>query len=388
MRDAIVVDSPRVSRERWFDAGAMAIAAIMVAVWMIDSTPEPSYVGPLFYIVSYAIGVLSVIAQAWRRRYSCILACTLIVGSIFLPVLSGPSLVALFSVASHRPFAPTMWVTVLALVSAPLQILVGSPLADDDFWRGAIPLHLGCLLVVGWGMAMRSRREVVRSLRERAERLARERDLVADWARRVEREEIARDMHDSLAHRLSLISMSAGALHYRKAEIPSDLADLAATLQKNSTGALAELRTVVGGVRLGATDEGASAADTGQFSILGLVEESQASGQEVEADVSLAPDLPPSIARIAYRTVQELLTNARKHSPDQSVTLALTGDAESGISILSTNRLDHGDDGDRFGGFGLLGMAERVKVHGGRLSAGRTVAGRFEAEVWLPWKEG
>lgn len=388
MRDVIVVDSHRVPRERWFDTGAMVIAAVMVAVWVVDPEPEPSYAGPLFYIFSYAIGILSIIAQWWRRKYSCILACTLIVGSIFLPVLSGPSLVALFSVASHRPFTPTMWITVLALVSAPLQILVGSPLADDDFWRGAIPLHLGCLLVVGWGMAMRSRREVVQSLRERAKRLARERDLVADWARRVEREEIARDMHDSLAHRLSLISMSAGALHYRKDEIPSELADLAATLQKNSNSALAELRTVVGGVRLGRANESAPAIDTAPFSILDLVEDSRASGQAVEAEVSVAPELPPGIARIAYRTVQELLTNARKHSPDHSVTLAVTGNAESGLSILSTNRLDNGDDGGRFGGFGLLGMAERVKVHGGRLSAGRTVAGRFEAEVWLPWEEG
>lgn len=387
MRDIIVVDSHRVSHERWFDAGAMAVAAVMVAVWVIDSKPEPSYAGPFFYIVSYTIGLLSIIAQAWRRKYSCILAGTLIVGSIFLPVLSGPSLVALFSVARHRPLKPTMWVTVLALVSAPLQILVGSPLADNDFWRGAIPLHLGCLLVVGWGMAMRSRREVLRSLQERAEGLARERDLVADWARRVEREEIARDMHDSLAHRLSLISMSAGALHYRQEEIPSDLADLAATLQKNSTSALAELRSVVGGIRLGRADECASAIDPGQFSVADLIADSRASGQDVKAEISLAPDLPPSIARISYRTVQELLTNARKHSPDHSVTLAMTGNPESGLSILSTNGLESGTDGNPLGGFGLLGMAERVKVHGGRLSAGRTVAGRFEVEVWLPWKE-
>lgn len=386
MRGNTFVGSHRVPHERWMDAGAMAIAAVMVAVWVVDPEPEPNYAGTVYYISSYTIGILSIIAQWWRRRYSCILACTLIVGSIFLPIISGPSLIALFSVASHRSFTPTIWITLLALVSAPLQILVGTPLADDDFWRGAIPLHLGCLLVVGWGIAMRSRREVVRSLRERAERLARERDLVADWARRVEREEIARAMHDSLAHRLSLISMSAGALHYRKDGIPSDLADLAATLQKNSNDALAELRTVVGGVRLGGANESAFAIDPAQFSILDLVEESRAAGQEIEAEVSLAPGLPPSIARIAYRTVQELLTNARKHSPDHSVTLTMTGDAESGLSILSTNRLDTTDDGGRFGGFGLLGMTERVKVHAGRLSAGRTVAGRFEVEVWLPWE--
>lgn len=387
MGDETFDKSCRETRQRWLDAGAMAIAALMVTVWVIDPEPEPKYAGPGYYIVSYTVGVLSIFAQWWRRKYGIILAITLIVGSIVLPILSGPSLIALFSVASHRRLVPTLWITVLALISAPMQILVGTPLAKGDFWKAAIPLGLGSLLVVGWGMAMRSRREVVRALGERAEQLARERDLVADWARRVEREEIARDMHDSLAHRLSLISMSAGALSFRRDQIPSDLAELAATLQKNSNDALAELRTVVGGVRLGRAAEVRIDRDSARASILELVEESRASGQDVEAEVSLAPGLPPNIARIAYRAVQELLTNARKHSSDRLLTLVIAGNTESGLSIRSTNAVGTDNGRGSSGGFGLMGMAERIKVHDGWLTAGRTVADKFEVEVWLPWEE-
>lgn len=373
----------RTARCLWLDVGAVLIAALMVLAWLIDPRPEPSYAGPAYYILSWGFGTLSVFAVWWRRRCASALAFTLIMGSIFLAVLSGPSLVALFSVASYRPPKRTMWMTVLALVSAPVQLLVGAPLDDDDFWRGTIPLLLVSLLAVGWGLALRARREVVESLRERARQLTRERDLVADWARRVEREEIARDMHDSLAHRLSLISMSAGALHYRRDAIPPELADLAATLQENSKAALTELRTAVRGIRSG--DHFGSSISGTHFDLFTLVEDARASGQVVESEIQVSSGLAPSAVRIVYRTVQELLTNARKHSSSKSVAVTVTGNPEAGIRIMSSNEMNANVHREGTRGFGLLGVAERIKVHGGVFTVGRTAAGRFEAHAWLPW---
>ena len=195
------------------------------------SSAPAGILGPDDDAISCVAGAASIAALWWRRRFPLVLACALLVCSTLLPVVSGPSLVALFTVAGHSSLRPTIWATLLALCSTPVQVVVGSPLRDTDFWRGVLALSLAILLVVGWGIALRSRRQVLELLQERARALARERDLVADGARRAEREEIARDVHDSLAHRLSLISMSAGALNYRREEIPAELAEQIATLQ-------------------------------------------------------------------------------------------------------------------------------------------------------------
>lgn len=372
------------SRTRLLDLGAMAAATLMVVLWFLDPLPEPSYAGPAYFGISYGLGAAGVIAIWWRRHWASPLACLLIVGSVVLPVLSGPSLVALFTVAGYRRPGTTLWMTGLALLSAPLQVIVGAPLDNDDFWRGVIPLYLVSLLVVGWGMALRSRRELVDSLRERARQLARERDLVADRARRAEREEIARDMHDSLAHRLSLISLSAGALHYRREGIPAELADLAVTLQENSKAALTELRSAVGGIR--ARDHlDTRPLDDPLEQLRALIEQSRAAGQEVHSRLELDRGMSARLAGITYRTAQELLTNARKHRPHSAVELTIIGAPDSGVRIRSTNDLEHDGMGEADGGFGLLGMEERVKVHGGRLTAGRTAGHRFEVDTWLPW---
>ncbi|MGO1850516.1 MAG: sensor histidine kinase [Microbacterium sp.] len=365
----------------------MTLAGLMVVVWLVDPQPEPLYAGPVYFTLSYGLGAASVLALWWRRRYATALACLLILGSVFLTVLSGPSLVALFAVAGYRPFGRTLWVTALALVTAPAQILLGAPLADADFWRGVIPLSLVCLVAVGWGMALRTRRELVESLRERARQLVRERGLVADQARRSEREDIARDMHDSLAHRLSLISMSAGALDYRRGEIPEDLADLAMTLQDHSGRALDELRSVVGTLRAQENFDVPPSRELLVSDIQSLVRQGRDVGQSIDAEIDVAPGMSDRLARIVFRTTQELLTNARKHSPRSTVLLTIAGDAGAGVRVRSSNAVETGTDAPGDEGSGLLGMSERVKIHGGRLVAGRTTRQRFEVEVWLPWSE-
>ncbi|MGP5306810.1 sensor histidine kinase [Brachybacterium alimentarium] len=374
------------AQARWFDIGAMAIAALMVGLWIRDPAPLPAYSGPIYDVISCVSGAASIAALWWRRRFPLVLACALLVCSTLLPVVSGPSLVALFTVAGHSSLRPTIWATLLALCSTPVQVVVGSPLRDTDFWRGVLALSLAILLVVGWGIALRSRRQVLESLQERARALARERDLVADGARRAEREEIARDVHDSLAHRLSLISMSAGALNYRREEIPAELAEQIATLQGNSRAALGELRSAIGDIRTGIGSREFS-IDPANFDLLDLVEDAQDSGQEIDETITISAGLSPTTTRIVYRTVQELLTNARKHSPDQRVHVRATGDRDTGVRIMMANALSGTTTEVGPPGFGLVGVAERVKMHGGRLTAGPTAAGQFEVNVWLPWKD-
>lgn len=365
----------------------MTLAGLMVVVWLVDPEPEPFYAGPAYFALSYGLGAASVLALWWRRGHATALACVLTLGSVFLTVLSGPSLVALFSVAGYRSFRRTLWVTALALGTAPAQVLVGAPLADTDFWRGVIPLSLVCLVAVGWGMALRTRRELVESLRERARHLVRERDHVADQARRSEREDIARDLHDSLAHRLSLISMSAGALDYRRGEIPEDLADLAMAMQGHSGRALDELRSVVGTLRAQEHPDVPPSREHLAADIQSLVRQGRDAGHNVDAEIDVAPGMSDRLARIVFRTAQELLTNARKHSPRSTVVLTVAGHDKAGVRITSSNAMEAGANAPGDEGSGLLGMSERVRIHGGQFVAGRTTRQRFEVEVWLPWSE-
>ena len=322
------------AQARWFDIGAMAIAALMVGLWIRDPAPLPAYSGPIYDVISCVAGAASIAALWWRRRFPLVLACALLVCSTLLPVVSGTSLVALFTVAGHSSLRPTIWATLLALCSTPVQVVVGSPLRDTDFWRGVLALSLAILLVVGWGIALRSRRQVLESLQERARALARERDLVADGARRAEREEIARDVHDSLAHRLSLISMSAGALNYRREEIPAELAEQIATLQGNSRAALGELRSA------GPRSAAGSSRSTLRTSISSISWRTLRTRARKSTRRSRSPrdSRPPPPVSSTGRS-RNSLTNARKHSPDQRVHVRATGDRDTGVRIMMANAL-------------------------------------------------
>ncbi|WP_297004668.1 histidine kinase [uncultured Corynebacterium sp.] len=116
--------------------------------------------------------------------------------------------------------------------------MLGSPLHGDAVLPGAILLCCLILLSVAWSLVLRSRREPVSSLQERARQLIRERDHAAEQARRHEREMITSEIHDSLAHHLTLISMSAGTLSYRADDIPDDLASVAETVHRQPSQAL------------------------------------------------------------------------------------------------------------------------------------------------------
>ena len=117
------------------------------------------------------------------------------------------------------------------------------------------------------------------------------------------------------------------------------------------------------------------------------MEDAQDSGQEIDETITISAGPSPTTTRIVYRTVQELLTNARKHSPDQRVHVRATGDRDTGVRIMMANALSGTTTEVGPPGFGLVGVAERVKMHGGRLTAGPTAAGQFEVNVWLPWKD-
>ena len=229
-----------------------------------------------------------------------------------------------------------------------------------------------------WGALLRTRAELVDSLRERARRAERDQEHRVEEARTAERTRIAREMHDTLAHRLTLVAATAGALEYRTDLSTEQVAKAAGVVRANASEALEELRTVIGVLR---TSPDELRPTPGLGDLVRLVDETRAAGVDVELDVPEI-DLPTAFDLAVYRTCQEGLTNARRHAPGSRVTVNVA--VEDGLRVVVAN--DAGGKGEANGtGTGLIGLAERVELLGGRISAGPTPHG-FRLEAWLPWE--
>ena len=242
-------------------------------------------------------------------------------------------------------------------------------------------LAMALVLPAALGIWQRTRAQLLAALRERAERAETERELLAREAVLGERTRIAREMHDAVGHRVSLMVLQAGAI-----EVAADDRDrveqLAAHVQAAGRQALEELRQMVGVLR---ADEGAPLApQPGVEGLAALVEQARAAGMEVELRTAGAIEVDPSVGRAAYRIVQEALTNAAKHAPGAPVCVQLDRrEAELVVRVVN-GAARRPATGAPSGGFGLVGLAERVRTLDGRLDAGPRLDGGFAVEAALP----
>jgi signal transduction histidine kinase len=251
--------------------------------------------------------------------------------------------------------------------------------------------------LVGWGELSRARQALLNSLREQACRAESEQASRVAEARAAERASIAREMHDVLAHRLSLLATYAGALEYRPDAPPEQLARAAGVVRAGVHQALDELREVIGVLR---DDDLAAVArpQPGLSDLVGLAAETRDAGTPVDlADRMSRPgELPDSLGRNAYRIVQEGLTNARKHAPGRPVRLLLDGRPGDRLLVELTNPVGPAspvgpagaDDRSLNGsgtGTGLIGLIERVRLTGGEIDHGIGPDGEFRLRARLPW---
>ncbi|MBT2211312.1 sensor histidine kinase [Actinomadura sp. NEAU-AAG7] len=237
------------------------------------------------------------------------------------------------------------------------------------------------------GMYAAARRRVLQGLTERAERAERERHLLAERARAEERARLAAEMHDVVAHRVTLMVLRAGALRVRAPDEETRVA--AEELRDDGCHALEELRDVIGLLRRGAGAAGAAPAPaSGPLPDLSaLVAESAAVGVRVEL-VERGEPAPasPAVGRTAYRVVQEALTNARKHAPGAAVRVEV-GYRSDGVRLSVLCAAPERDPDAALAasgsGTGLAGLRERVETVGGTFSAGPAGDG-FRVEASLP----
>jgi signal transduction histidine kinase len=341
------------------------------------------------------------------------------------------SLVGLYTLAASE--VPRRLTTALAVMSGFGTMLVAFLNFEDnlrDSSQGSsmslpVTLIVSVLMALGLtappvllGLYVRARRRLVESLRERADGLERELELLAEKAleraeraRAAERARIAREMHDVVAHRVSLMVVHAAALKAVALKDPQKASASAELLGDMGRQALTELREMLGVLRTASDGPGAAQPSGGaspgpaeavEAAVAGdgpclaelaqLVQESKAAGMGVELAVDgEARPCGPRIEATVYRVVQEALTNVRKHAAGAKAQVRLAY-REGEVAVLITNgptdAAATGPGALPGGGHGLLGMRERVTAHGGGFAAGPTADGGFRVSAMVPVTAG
>jgi signal transduction histidine kinase len=336
------------------------------------------------------LAAVSVAALLLRRRWP-FAALAIIVGAVIAASPNGatklPVLVALYAIASTRPWRASAIVVAILVAASLLDALVdGSPVGVGD----EIGFVVQATAVVAVGLYVAARRASIDALRERAERLDRERELLADRAVAEERVRIAQELHDVVAHNVSLIVVKAQALGAtvpddRVAEATDGIADLGRQAMTEMHRTLKLLRT---------TDDDAAqrSPQPGLANLDMLLDQARAAGLDVRLAVEGEPrELSQSLDLSAFRIVQEALTNVLKHA----------GQARANVTVgyrtqaLELSVVDSGNGTPTpargltaAGGHGLVGMRERAAMFGGTLSARPRADRGFEVNAVLPYSGG
>ncbi|WP_328415303.1 histidine kinase [Micromonospora sp. NBC_00389] len=335
--------------------------------------------------VALAVAALALVPVVVRRpEVAGVLAGLLVALS---PVATPVASFAVLFTARNRPFRQAAVVAAVGVVGEAVQA-VWRPMPSLPYGWRLVLMTAAYAALLGWGTWAQARYALLAALRDRAWRAEQEQERRVVEARAAERTRIAREMHDVLAHRLSLLAAAAGAMEYRPDAPPERLSAAAGVIRASAHHALDELREVITLLR---TDDAEAPADAPPGQTLAdlprLVDEARAAGQHIEVDDPLGPpaEVPPTVGRTAYRIAQEALTNARKHAAGQPVRLAVVGAPGSGLSIAVSNPTTPDGGAAGHDGAGLIGLAERAALTGGRVAHHIDASGRFHLTAWLPW---
>ncbi|MGP3990335.1 sensor histidine kinase [Streptomyces sp. 3N207] len=381
---------------RWADGAVVALATALSV--QEAALGNGARYGSVWVALAVTAGLSLAVRHRWPSAVAVLTAAVAGLAGLVLPLL-----VALFHLASRgRPRAAGCAVLLAVTVNAAALALHLGPAPHLWETRSYGPVLLPVLAVV-LGLWTGGKRRLVEALDARVEHLRTERMLRERSARLAERAAIAAEMHDVLAHRLSLIALHTGVLATRKEALPERVADRVGLLRTAATDALTDLRDVLGALRdpdsgqegsqdgdprCGPDSGPACGPDSGPACGDGaraggaegpalrdpadVVAEAQAAGQRITAALDEAPERAPAAHRLAVlRIVQEALTNARKHAPESAVRIAV-GYGPPVTLVEAVN-----GTGPSFGplrlppsGYGLVGLRERVEALGGELSAG------------------
>ncbi|MFI2352282.1 sensor histidine kinase [Streptomyces sp. NPDC019443] len=369
-------------------------------LWVITAAP----VGVEPRTAAAVIVLLLSLVVALRRRMPermLVLAAVLGVAQLTLDVEVNPAdfamLVIIYTVAAHDG---SRWASRLALVGG----LSAAPLAQvrwpmQDAGAGGkifFTIVMSATFALAWvlGDSIRTRRAYFAQLEERATRLEKEREAQSKVAVAAERARIARELHDVVAHNVSVMVVQADGAAYVMDAAPDQAKQALETISTTGRQALAEMRRLLGVLRTGdAKESGEYVPQPDVRQIEDLVEQVRCAGLTVDFKIEGTPrPLPSGVELTAYRIVQEALTNSRKHGGPEvgaSVRLVYFDDGlgllveDDGRGAAHEMYEDGGADGR---GHGLIGMRERVGMVGGTLDAGPRPGGGFRISALLPLK--
>ena len=336
--------------------------------------------------VDLFLGVVAFVLVQQRRRWPLGIAVVLTLFGIVSTTAAGPGVLAVVSLATRRVWWQVVVVGVLNLLSALAYRTYAPGQSSERWWFDLIVVAVFTAAALAWGMYIGSRRELVWTLKNRAERAESEQELRVSQARGNERARIAREMHDVLAHRISQISLHAGALGYRSDLGADELRANSTVIRDLANAALTDLRGVLGVLRDPETGELASAPQPTWADLPALVDKAREAGLHVEMAQRLEGDeaLPDVVGRTLYRIVQEGITNAGKHAPGAVLRIEVSGSPEDGVDIELRNPIGFGATRTPGSGLGLIGLTERAELRGGRLE-GRRDGQTFVLRGWIPW---
>jgi signal transduction histidine kinase len=368
--------------EIWFDLGLTAFLLLPV---------------PVYLFVDAAAGVL-MLAQiaplALRRRHPvavfAVIAAASGVQALALdePLWSQVAFpIAVYSVARY---AAPAWGFAAVTVG-----LAGAVVASVDWLRGFGPealtpsavtayvASIATMVVAAWALGAlgRTRQAYVDALVERGERLEREAAQQAELAAVEERNRIAREMHDVVAHGLTTIVVQADGARHAGAHDPATATTALGTIAGTGREALAELRRMLGLLR---SEDATRHPQPRLPDLTSLIEDARAAGTEVRADLpEPLPAVSDGVALTAYRIVQEALSNVRKHAgPGAVAEVRMGADPDLTVEVVDDGRGAAASYDGR--GLGLTGMAERVAAHGGELEVGARQGGGFRVCARIP----
>lgn len=311
-------------------------------------------------MLDIALGALACLLLLWRLRAPVTIAAVLAGLSAVAACAGVANYVALFTVARHR--RPEVAGVVAALnVIAAVAFWLQCP--DNSSVSLTVVVNVSIAFgVVAWGVLQQTQHDLVEVYRDRAARIEREQGLLAERVQMAERTRISRDMHDSVAHHISLIALYAGGLEVANGRSPETVSQTAGTIRTTATRALDELRSVIGILREGGV---VGVAPPGGGGVDELIAAARAAGQTVVAHV----DTESSTVEGAYRVVREGLTNARKHAPGALVTVDIWRSGDD-VWVSVVNPVVPGAPRAPAGGAGLTGLAEAIEACGGDVEHG------------------
>ncbi|GAA2730922.1 sensor histidine kinase [Actinocorallia aurantiaca] len=374
------------------------VAALLIVLTLIDLAQDIAVPGHAYTphdAAGYTATILVIAVLAVRQRFPMGVLAVVLCGEIFLSTGDyQPSgdlfalLIAVYTVAAHLPLARSALAGLVSLiVLVVLTVQEGSGTGFFSFLA-----NFGLFAGVWWlGRSLRLRRSYLAELEDRAARLEKARFADARTARVEERSRIARELHDVVAHHVSVMTVQAGAARRIMERDPASAREAIETIEQVGRTTLSEMRRIVGVLRT-ERDLAASAAELtpqpGTQDLTGLVEQLRETGLAVQLEVGGQPrDLSTGVDLAVYRLVQEALTNCLKHAgpharawvhleySDRDLTLEVADDGQGASEATCA------DPGP---GHGLVGMRERVALYGGELRIGPRAGGGFEVRARFP----